>query len=90
MHAELRKRCIKNANLILDNNWTLRQVAQHAYISKSTVHKDLTERLLKIDKELHERVRVHLDHNLQERNSRGGQALKAIFDRRKKGSVEIV
>ena len=70
------ERVIKEAEYIIAENATVRAAAAHFSISKSTVHKDVTERLCSIDEELSERVRGVLDKNLSERHIRGGQATK--------------
>ena len=69
-------RVIKEAEYIIENNLTVRAVAIHFGISKSTVHKDVTERLRSIDKNLYVEVRGVLNKNLSERHIRGGLATK--------------
>ena len=68
------ERVISEAQYIISTNSTVRAAAQHFGISKSTIHKDVTERLQSIDKLLFEKVRVILDKNLSERHIRGGLA----------------
>ena len=70
------ERVVKEAEYIICENATVRAAAAHFAISKSTVHKDVTERLCSIDGELAEKVRGVLDKNLSERHIRGGQATK--------------
>lgn len=70
------ERVIKEAEYIIETNSTVRAVAIHFSISKSTVHKDVTERLDEIDKNLFAAVREVLDKNLSERHIRGGMATK--------------
>ncbi|MEG0571044.1 MAG: sporulation transcriptional regulator SpoIIID [Oscillospiraceae bacterium] len=55
---------------------TVRKTAKIFGISKSTVHKDVTERLEKINHELYKRVKIILEINKQERHIRGGLATK--------------
>ena len=55
---------------------TIRQAAKELGVSKTTVHKDITERLKKIDPDLHVAVRNQLDHHIKMRSYRGGQALR--------------
>ena len=64
------------ANYIVENNATVRQAAKQFGISKSTVHKDITDadRLLRIDPELAAKARHILDINKSERHIRGGMA----------------
>lgn len=73
------ERIIKEAQYIVETSSTVRAAAAHFNISKSTVHKDVTERLKGIDKELFEAVRKVLDINLSERHIRGGMATKSKF-----------
>ena len=70
------KRVIKEAQYIIETNSTVRATAEHFNISKSTVHKDVTERLKEIDKQLYKEVRKVLNINLAERHIRGGEATK--------------
>lgn len=55
---------------------TVRETAKNLKLTKSTVHKDLTERLPKINRDLYERVREVLDYNKEQRSYRGGRATK--------------
>ena len=70
------ERVIKEAEYIIETNSTVRAAAVHFSISKSTVHKDVTERLEEIDGLLCARVREVLDKNLSERHIRGGLATR--------------
>ena len=69
-------RVIREAEYIIETNSTVRAAAVNFNISKSTVHKDVTERLEEIDKQLFRDVRKVLNLNLSERHIRGGQATK--------------
>ena len=69
-------RAIAIANYIIESNATVRQTAKKFGISKSTVHKDVTERLLMINPALAARARQVLDINKSERHIRGGMATK--------------
>ena len=60
------------ARYIIDNNTTVRQAAKHFGISKSTVHKDVTERLVQVNPSLAAEARKVLDVNKSERHIRGG------------------
>ena len=64
---------------IVENGSTVRAAAKVFGISKSTVHKDVSERLLKINPALASEVRVILDENKAERHIRGGQATKLKY-----------
>ncbi|MFR6335639.1 MAG: sporulation transcriptional regulator SpoIIID [Oscillospiraceae bacterium] len=71
------------AEYLLANNATVRAAAKQFGVSKSTVHKDLTERLEKIDPALYQQVRQLLDRNKAERHIRGGMATR----RKYKGTI---
>lgn len=64
------------ARYITDTGCTVRACAKKFSVSKSTVHKDVSERLKEIDGVLYAEVRAVLDKNLQERHIRGGIATK--------------
>lgn len=76
MFDYISERVIKEGEYIIDTGSTVRATAAHFVISKSTVHKDVTERLKEIDVELFKSVREVLDKNLSERHIRGGMATK--------------
>lgn len=67
------------AAYIIENNATVRQTAKKFGISKSTVHKDCTERLCWINPSLAKSVRHVLEVNKQERHIRGGMATKEKY-----------
>ncbi len=73
------QRVIREGEYITQTCSTVRAAAAHFNISKSTVHKDVTERLKDIDATLYEDVRRVLDINLSERHIRGGMATKSKF-----------
>lgn len=85
------RRVIDVSNYIIDTGDTVRKTAKVFKISKSTVHKDCTERLYDIDKELYKKVKKVLTFNLSERHLRGGQAtkIKYLKKRQKKQAVKI-
>ena len=70
------ERVIKEAQYIIETKSTVRAAALNFNISKSTVHKDVSERLKTIDKQLFKEVREVLNINLSERHIRGGLATK--------------
>ena len=76
MFDYISERVIKEAEYIIETNTTVRACASHFDISKSTVHKDVTERLKNIDGQLFKKVRRVLNKNLSERHIRGGMATK--------------
>lgn len=70
------ERVTKEGKYIVETGTTVRAAALYFNISKSTVHKDVTERLKYIDKALYKEVRAVLNRNLSERHIRGGIATK--------------
>jgi putative DeoR family transcriptional regulator (stage III sporulation protein D) len=72
---------VKVARHILQTSDTVRQTAEIFGISKSTVHKDVSERLPRISEELAEEVRSILDRNKAERHLRGGEATRKKYAR---------
>lgn len=79
MKTYIEERAIEVANYIIEQNATVRQTAKKFGISKSTVHKDVTERLEEIDPSLAKRARVVLDVNKSERHIRGGMATREKY-----------
>ena len=79
MREDIKNRVFEEAEYIANTNSTVRRTASVFHSSKSTVHKDVTERLYELDKELYERVRKVLEINLQERHLRGGEATKQKY-----------
>jgi len=75
----IEERAIEIANYIIENNATVRQTAKAFGISKSTVHKDVAERLAQINPSLAAEVRKILDVNKSERHIRGGLATKEKY-----------
>jgi len=67
------------ARYILDTNATVRAAAKKFRVSKSTVHKDITERLLEINPGLAQEVKTVLDNNKAERHIRGGLATQQKY-----------
>ena len=79
MHEDIERRVCDLAVYIIHNNATVRQAARHYGISKSTVHKDLSERLRSIDRRLYCQARAVLERNKAERHLRGGEATKKKY-----------
>jgi putative DeoR family transcriptional regulator (stage III sporulation protein D) len=79
MQDYILQRVIDVANYILDTGFTVRQTAQIFGVSKSTVHKDVTERLPQINENLAQDVRVILEKNKAERHLRGGEATRLKY-----------
>ena len=77
------ERAIDLAHYIIDSKDTVRGAAKKFGISKSTVHKDVSERLKKINPSLAKEVRIILDENKAERHMRGGMATKLKYSKLK-------
>ena len=80
MKEYIEERTVEIGQYIVDYQATVRQTARQFGISKSTVHKDLTERLLTVNPVLAREARVILDINKSERHIRGGMATKAKYE----------
>ena len=76
----IEERAICLAHYIIDSKDTVRGAAAKFGISKSTVHKDVSERLLKINPLLAHEIRIILDENKAERHIRGGMATKLKYE----------
>ena len=81
MQNNMEERARALGRWIIDNSGTVRSAASHFGVSKSTVHKDVTERLEEIDRLLYLKVRQVLDVNKAERHLRGGDATKRKYKR---------
>ena len=77
--VSIEERAINLAHYIIDSKDTVRGTAKKFGISKSTVHKDVSERLKKINPSLAKEVRIILDENKEERHIRGGMATKLKY-----------
>ena len=86
MWEYIEERAIKCADYIVATGSTVRACSAHFAISKSTVHKDVSERLKFIDADLYERTRKVLELNLSERHIRGGIATKEKYEAKAKKS----
>ena len=79
MKTYIEERAMEIARYIIDNNTTVRQAAKHFGISKSTVHKDVTERLVQVNPSLAAEARKVLDVYKSERHIRGGLATREKY-----------
>ncbi len=79
MKDYIEERAMAIATYIIDYNATVRQTAKQFGISKSTVHKDVTERLMQVNPTLAREARKVLDVNKSERHIRGGMATKEKY-----------
>ena len=81
MTDTIEQRTCELAVYIIETGATVRAAAQHFGISKSTVHKDLSQRLPKCNQQLYKRVRQVLDVNKAQRHIRGGMATKRKYQK---------
>lgn len=79
MKDYIEERVMELARYILETNATVRAAAKKFRVSKSTVHKDITERLLEINPGLAHDVKTVLDNNKAERHIRGGLATQKKY-----------
>ena len=77
--ASSKERCVVLATYLIENRTTVRSVATKFGISKSTVHKDITQSLKRVNKPLYIEARKVLEQNKQERHIRGGEATKRKY-----------
>lgn len=79
MHDYIKERTIKIGQCIVETRKTVRTIAKEFGVSKSTVHKDLTERLPEINPELASQVKSILEYHKSVRHLRGGEATKIKY-----------
>lgn len=79
MKGNIEERACDLANYILEHKATVRAAAQKFGVSKSTVHKDLSERLQTVNRALYLQVKEVLDENKAERHLRGGMATRRKY-----------
>ncbi len=83
MKDYIEERVLELARYILETKATVRAAAKNFGVSKSTVHKDVTERLLEINPSVANEVKEILDQNKSERHIRGGLATKIKYKNKK-------
>ncbi|MFS8650516.1 MAG: sporulation transcriptional regulator SpoIIID [Caldibacillus sp.] len=81
MHDYIKERTLKIGKYIVETRKTVRVIAKEFGVSKSTVHKDLTERLPEINPELASKVKEILEYHKSVRHLRGGEATKLKYQR---------
>lgn len=79
MNRVIKERVLKMADDILTYQETIRNIAKMHHVSKSTVHKDLSERLEKIDRNKYNEVKELLNYNKSVRHIRGGNSTKIKY-----------
>ena len=80
MNEAIRRRVLYQAKVMLEDQLTVREVAKIIGLSKSTIHKDLTEKLKLIDEELFDEITNLLEYNKNIRHIRGGQKTKEKYE----------
>lgn len=92
MHDYIKERTVKIGRCIVETRNTVRAIAKQFGVSKSTVHKDLTERLPEINPELAIQVKHILEYHKSVRHLRGGEATKIKYKKTKnnKDSDQLV
>ncbi|MBQ9983892.1 MAG: sporulation transcriptional regulator SpoIIID [Lachnospiraceae bacterium] len=79
MKGYIEERALEIGTYIIESNATVRQTAKKFGVSKSTVHKDVSERLVQVNPAMAAEVRKVLDVNKAERHIRGGLATKEKY-----------
>lgn len=79
----IEERCVILAKYLIENRATVRAVARVFGVSKSTVHKDVTQTLKNVDIDLYERAKDILEINKSERHIRGGEATRTKYINKK-------
>lgn len=88
MHEYIKERTLKIGHYFVETRNTVRTIAKEFGISKSTVHKDLTERLPEINPELANQVKEILEYHKSIRHIRGGEATKIKYKRKSSGTKQ--
>lgn len=84
MHDYIKERVIKIGHHVIESRKTVRKIAKDFGVSKSTVHKDLTERLPEINPELAAEVKEILEYHKSIRHLRGGEATRLKYKQKVK------
>lgn len=87
MREDIEFRITEEARYISETGATVRETAKAFHFSKSTIHKDVTERLYYIDRTLYNKVQKVLRKNLNERHLRGGLATREKYLKAKSGNT---
>lgn len=75
----IKTRIINEANYIIKNNATLRDAAKYFKLGKSTIHKDMNDKLKKIDVNLYIQVRNIMEEHIKIRHIKGGEVTKKRY-----------
>jgi len=85
MNKSIIERVLQEANYIMETKYTVRQIAKIFHVSKSTVHKDLKERLKYIDKGIHKKINKIFQEHIEIRHLRGGESTRKRYLKLKEG-----
>ena len=88
VNKNIKLRILKEAEYILKKECTIRELANIFTVSKSTVHKDLNDRLLEIDKEKYCKIKKIFNNHIKERHINGGEATRKKYIDMKGGKDE--
>ena len=83
MNKSIIKRVNSVANHIIKSNDTIRKTAVVFHVSKSTIHKDIGERLLLIDREKYHLIKKIMNEHIETRHIKGGESTRQLFLRKK-------
>lgn len=83
MNKDIYDRVINESKYIISTNSTIRETAEVFGVSKSTVHKDVRDRLLEINKNMYEKVSIILKYHIDIKHIRGGESTKRKFLKKK-------
>ncbi len=84
MWEDMKRRVLSCGAFIAETGATVRVAAKEFHLGKSTVHKDMTERLPKLDEKLYRKVKAVLAQNLAERHLRGGESTRKKYQKANK------
>lgn len=87
MRTDIKTRVLEEAKYILQTGETIRETAKKFHVSKSTVHKDLQEKLKQLNKNIYKRIVIILNYHITIRHIRGGQSTKNKYLKQKNNVV---
>lgn len=87
MNAYIIKRVLEVADYIIDTKDTIRKTAKKFNISKSTIHKDLQERLIQLDINKYNVVKKIMDEHIETRHIKGGESTRQLFLKKRQVSL---
>ena len=81
MEKRIEKRVLSEAHYMIKTNETIREIAKHYKVSKSTVHKDLKDRLKQVDLEIYNRIKNIIKYHTEIRHIKGGESTKKKYQK---------